>query len=246
MAGSEKAERKAVEKEEEEKEEKIKHIRSLWWTKRKEQFASQFVSERKEENVKEKGRKRNKSPRAKQFLGRSGRWLFLLLVLMQNWFCIDAAVGRLKPKRKAEVPEIIVVPDAVEGTFVDLDGKSLQEEQKEKHQRKWKRSNGVDRTEMREEENRLRYALLNGSAWSTEKFLRSYKDTFDIFFGMEHRSRKEEMEEQFNKEAKEGWRFAASAARLTEENTPEKWAIVCPKGQSLKCKTARIRGVLGG
>ena len=25
------------------------------------------------------------------------------------------------------------------------------------------------------------------------------------------------MEEQFNKEAKEGWRFAASAARITEE-----------------------------
>ena len=29
----------------------------------------------------------------------------------------------------------------------------------------------------------------------------------DIFFGTEHRLRKEEMEEQFNKEAKEGWRF---------------------------------------
>ena len=40
----------------------------------------------------------------------------------------------------------------------------------------------------------------------------------DIFCGIEHRLRKEEMEEQFNKEAKEGWRFAASAARITEEN----------------------------
>ena len=39
----------------------------------------------------------------------------------------------------------------------------------------------------------------------------------DIFFGIERRSRKEEMEEQLNKEAKEGWRFAASAARITEE-----------------------------
>ena len=27
------------------------------------------------------------------------------------------------------------------------------------------------------------------------------------------------MEELFNKEAKEGWRFAASAARITEETT---------------------------
>ena len=54
---------KEEEEEEEEKEEKTKHRRSLCWTKRKEQFASFVVSERKEEDVKEKGRKRNKSPK---------------------------------------------------------------------------------------------------------------------------------------------------------------------------------------
>ena len=43
---------------------------------------------------------------------------------------------RLEPEGEAKVPEIIIVSDAMEGTFVDLDGKSLQEEQKEKHQRK--------------------------------------------------------------------------------------------------------------
>ena len=64
---------------------------------------------------------------------------------------------------------------------------------------------------MRVEEKRLRCALLNGSGWSTEK------KSFDIFFRTEHRLRKEEMEEQFNRETKEGWRFAASAARITEE-----------------------------
>ena len=58
------------------------------------------VSERKEEEVKEKGKKRNKSPKAKQFLGRSGRWLFLLLILMQNWFCVDAAAGRWSQQGK--------------------------------------------------------------------------------------------------------------------------------------------------
>ena len=36
-------------------------------------------------------------------------------------------------------------------------------EQKEKHQREWKRSKGVDRTDMRNEEKRLRCALLNGT-----------------------------------------------------------------------------------
>ena len=65
----------------------------------------------------------------------------------------------------------------------------------------------------------MRCTLLNGSTWSTErKYMRSYKGTFDIFFGMEHRLRKAEMEEQFNREAKEGGRFAADAARIPDEN----------------------------
>ena len=51
-----------------------------------------------------------------------------------------------------------------------------------------------------------------------EKYLRRYKGKCDILFGIEHRIRKEEMEEQFNREAKEGWRFAADAARITNES----------------------------
>ena len=47
--------------------------------------------------------------------------------------------------------------------------------------------------------------------------MRRYKGKCDIFFGIEHGLRKEEMEEQFNKEAKEGWRFAADAGRITDE-----------------------------
>ena len=71
---------------------------------------------------------------------------------------------------------------------------------------------------MKKEAKLLRCTLLNGSAWSTErKYMRRYKGKCDVFFGIEHRLRKEEMEEQFNEEAKEGWRFAASAARITEE-----------------------------
>ena len=48
--------------------------------------------------------------------------------------------------------------------------------------------------------------------------MRRYKGAFDVFFGIEHRLRKEEMEEQFNREATEGWRFAADAARVTDES----------------------------
>ena len=61
--------------------------------------------------------------------------------------------------------KIIIVSDAVEGTFVNLDGESFQEELKGKYQREWKRSNGVDRNEKNKEEKNLRCALLNGSAW---------------------------------------------------------------------------------
>ena len=47
---------------------------------------------------------------------------------MQTWFCVDAAAGRLEPKGEAEVLEIIIVSDAVECTFVDLDGESRLEQ----------------------------------------------------------------------------------------------------------------------
>ena len=73
------------------------------------------------------------------------------------------------------------------------------------------------RSGKQKESNMLRCTLLNGSAWSTEKFLRRYKGTFDIFFGVEHRVRKEEMEETLNKEAKQDWRCAADSARITDE-----------------------------
>ena len=42
--------------------------------------------------------------------------------------------------------------------------------------------------------------------------------TFDIFFGIEHRMVKQEMDSSFNKGAKQGRRCAADAARITDEN----------------------------
>ena len=53
-----------------------------------------------------------------------------------------------------------------------------------------------------------------------------YKGTVDIFFGIEHRMRKEEMDEQFNKDVKQGWMFAADAAMITDENASRKIASV--------------------
>ena len=53
-------------------------------------------------------------------------------------------------------------------------------------------------------------------------YMRKYNGKCDIFFGIERRLRMEEMEEQFNKEAKEGWRFAVDAARNTYETAGSK------------------------
>ena len=45
-----------------------------------------------------------------------------------------------------------------------------------------------------------------------------YKSTYDIFFGIERRLRREDMEDKFNKKAKQGWRFAADAPVHTNES----------------------------
>ena len=53
----------------------------------------------------------------------------------------------------------------------------------------------------------VRCTLLTGSSRSTEKkYIGGYKGTFDIFLGIGRRMRKEKMEEQVNKELKQGWR----------------------------------------
>ena len=79
------------------------------------------------------------------------------------------------------------------------------------------------------EEKNCRCALLNGSAWSTgRKYMRRCKGTFNV--GTEHRLRKEEMEEQFNKEAKERWRFTADEARTTDERSSSEDRTHTPGG----------------
>ena len=82
---------------------------------------------------------------------------------------------------------------------------------------RWKQPKGEAGANIKKEEKLLRCRLSNGSAWSTKrKYMRRCKGKCDIFFGIKHVLRKEEMEEQFNREAKEGWRFAADAARISD------------------------------
>ena len=99
----------------------------------------------KEEKKEKEGRKRDIRPRVTQVLGKYGRWLLLLVLLVQNWWCVNAAeeelqretgmlermrqqevsegarsreecTWRLEPRGETEVPNIIIVSDAVGGT----------------------------------------------------------------------------------------------------------------------------------
>ena len=80
----------------------------------------------------------------------------------------------------------------------------------EENSQSWKHPKREDRTEMKKEAKLLRCTLLNGSAWSMErKYMRRCKGKCDVFFGIEHRMRKDEMEKQFDKEVKEGWRVCS-------------------------------------
>ena len=70
---------------------------------------------------------------------------------------------------------------------------------------------------MRKKAKELRCTVLSGSAWSTEKKYMKRYNVRDLFYGWTTELRKEEMEDQFNREGKEGWRYAADAARITNE-----------------------------
>ena len=136
-------------------------------------------------------------------MGKIGKWFFLLLMIGQSLGAVQAASESAQNNR---------------GQMEGMQGETMKESSwVHMNQRISRQEEKKCRSGKQKESNMLRCTLLNGSAWSTEKFLRRYKGTFDIFFGVEHRVRKEEMEETLNKEAKQDWRFAADSARITDE-----------------------------
>ena len=73
------------------------------------------------------------------------------------------------------------------------------------------------------------------------------KGKCDIFFGIEHRLRKEEMEEQFNKEAKEEWRIAADAdeAAGTEDRKHTSGGVLVAVDSNLGAVVGVEEGTIG-
>ena len=114
--------------------------------------------------MKEKeSRKKARRAKVRQTVEKIGRWLFLLLLLGQSWLCVNAAAEGPQRRTEQDVQE--------------KGGRWAEEIPQRRRQPK-----GEDRTEMKKEAKLLRCTLLNGSAW---------KGKCDIFFGIEHRLRKE-------------------------------------------------------
>ena len=104
---------------------------------------------------------------------------------------------------------------------------------KETAPKRWKQPKGQERTEMKKETKLLRCTLLTDQRGVQRKYMRRYKGKCDIFFGIEHRLRKEEMEEQFNREAKEGWILP------TQQESPMKEQVV--RTESIRLEESLLR-----
>ena len=156
----------------------MKHRRRSWWTKCKERIVLSFTARIKEEKIEKEGQKKNR--RRETSPGKAGRWLFLFLLLGQNWLCVNAAAEGLQ--RRTEMMERMPQQEVQVKESRQMDGgDSTQVETAERSRR--------DRNEKRREEIEVHFAK-----WIGQEFA--------IFFAIEHRLRKDEMEEQFNKVAK--------------------------------------------
>ena len=134
------------------------------------------------------------------------KWLFFLLVIGQSWVGANAASeeaqGRSKPTTR-----MWQEMEVKESSWKDAFSKEFDPKE------------GQDRTGMQKRAKKDRSTFLNGSAWSTERnYMRRHKGTFDILFGVEHRMKKEEMEEQFNDEDKKGLRLQLTQQESQMEN----------------------------
>ena len=143
-----------------------------------------------EKSMKEKESKRSeRRPKARQTLGKFGKWLFSLLLLVQNWLCVSAAAEG--PKKRTEA--MVRMQQEVQVKEGRWAGEIPQ---------RWRQLKGEEWTEKKEARVEMRTAQWIGLEHRESKYMRRYKGKCDICFGIHHRMRKEEVEEQFNKEAR--------------------------------------------
>ena len=133
----------------------------------------------------ESERKREGEEVARVGVGGSGakeRWIFLVLMVVHNFGVADTASGNIQ-KKGGKMEEIRRKKELARISWAEQEDKrQCQEQGRGKSRMRWKT---------------VRCNLLNGSAWCIEKKqMTKYTRTFDIFFEIEHRMRREEIEEQ--------------------------------------------------
>ena len=135
--------------------------------------------------------------------GSLGGGSFSFLHLEQNWLCVNAAAEGLQKRTEMMVR-------------MQQEVRVKESRRAEEIPQRWWQPQGEIRTEMKEEAKLLRCTI---GLEHREKVHEKIQWKVRCLFGIENRLKEEEMEEQFNREAKERWRFAADAARITDERT---------------------------
>ena len=74
------------------KKENNKYKERKWWKKCKEIKRSLFMMRMKKGEKEKESSRRARRPKARQTLGQFGKWLFLFVLLGQNWLSVSAAV----------------------------------------------------------------------------------------------------------------------------------------------------------
>ena len=124
---------------------------------------------------------RRRLPKVREILWKIGKWFFFLIVIGQS------LVGGFSASENAQFRG---------RQLVGMHGET------KVNARSWVQMN---QTSFGREEGKKEMQKESRMALSIEhKYMRRYKEMFSIFFGVEHRMRKEEMEEQFNEETKQG------------------------------------------
>ena len=99
MASSRKAEGREVE-EEAEKKKKVKYRKVKWWKTCEELIMSLSLMGRKRGTKEKESKNGERRPKARPALVKFGKWLFLFLIVGQNWLSVSAAAEG--PQRRTD------------------------------------------------------------------------------------------------------------------------------------------------
>ena len=152
-----------------------------WWKVCKD-FTNKFFKREEDDRQgkggrKDDGKRGGKRKRRGLSQERVGRWFFFVLMIGHRLVGVTAASEKAQ-NREGQLEGTQGGTEAMDISWVQMNQRSDKKRRKAENGR-------------HKESNMIKCALLTGFAWSTEN---KYKGTFDVFLGVDHRMRKEEME----------------------------------------------------